>query len=104
MSDAIGQILPLAVGVALSAVPIIAVVLMLATPQARGNGLAFVFVLLGTLGPGIPVGIYVAMGDRAGRVLEDLKSWLAANNAAIMAVLGVVIGAKLLGDGISGLS
>ena len=84
--------------------PIIAVVPMLATPQARGNGLAFVFVLLGTLGPGIPVGIHFAMGDRAGRVLEDLKTWLAANNAAIMAVLGGVIGAKLLGGGISGLA
>ena len=29
---------------------------------------------------------------------------MAANNAAIMAVLLLVIGAKLIGDGISGLS
>jgi Sap, sulfolipid-1-addressing protein len=42
MSDAIGQVLSLGVGVALSPVPIIAVVLMLGTPRARTNGPAFV--------------------------------------------------------------
>ena len=41
MREAIGAILPLAVGVALSPVPIIAVVLMLGTPGGRTNGLAF---------------------------------------------------------------
>jgi threonine/homoserine/homoserine lactone efflux protein len=39
--QAIGDLLPLAVGVALSPVPIIAVILMLGTPQARSNGPAF---------------------------------------------------------------
>lgn len=62
-----------------------------------------VFVLVGTLGPGIPVAIYFAMGDRAAHILEDLKVWMSRNNAAIMAVICLVIGAKLLGDGISGL-
>src|SRR5215217_7714195 len=223
MGDAIGQVLPLAVGVALSPVPIIAVVLMLGTPRARGNGLAFlagwivgltivttivvvaaggagaednsepatwasvlkivlgvlllvvavrqwrsrpgadaepelpkwmktidtftpgrslaisaalagvnpknlllavsagaaiaatgvdtggqvaavaVFVLIGTLGPGIPVAVYFAMGKRAAHVLEEMKTWMAANNVAIIAVLCLVIGAKLIGDGVSGL-
>lgn len=42
VGDAIGQVLSLAVGVALSPVPIIAVVLMLGTPRARANGPAFV--------------------------------------------------------------
>ena len=42
MGEAIGQILPLAVGVAISPVPIIAVILMLVTPRARVNGPAFV--------------------------------------------------------------
>ena len=40
-ADAIGEILPLAVGVALSPVPIIAVVLLLATPRGRMTGGAF---------------------------------------------------------------
>ncbi|MGZ4736541.1 MAG: GAP family protein [Acidimicrobiia bacterium] len=42
LSQAIGDLLPLAVGVALSPVPIIAVILMLGTPRARSNGPAFV--------------------------------------------------------------
>ena len=62
-----------------------------------------VFVVVATLGPGIPVAIYVAMGDRAARLLDELKAWMGAHNSAIMAVLLLVIGAKLIGDGISGL-
>jgi threonine/homoserine/homoserine lactone efflux protein len=224
MADAIGQVLSLGVGVALSPVPIIAVVLMLGTPRARANGPAFVlgwivglavvgtivlvvaggadasenaepadwvgwlkivlgvllalvavrqwrgrprageeaampkwmraidrftpgrsvaiavalsainpknlllivaaaaaiaqtgvstgdqaialavFVLVGTLGPGAPVAIYFALGDRATRILDELKTWMAAHNSAIMAALCLVIGAKLIGDGISGLA
>ena len=41
MGQAIGQVIAFAVGVALSPVPIIAVVLMLATPKGRVNGPAF---------------------------------------------------------------
>jgi hypothetical protein len=41
MVQAIGQVLSFGVGVALSPVPIIAVVLMLATPKGRVNGPAF---------------------------------------------------------------
>ena len=41
LGPAIGDLLPSAVGVALSPIPIIAVILMLATPRARTNGLAF---------------------------------------------------------------
>jgi Sap, sulfolipid-1-addressing protein len=42
MGQAIGSSLPLAVGVALSPIPIIAVVLMLTSRRARSNGPAFV--------------------------------------------------------------
>lgn len=41
LSDAIGGLLPAAVAVALSPIPIIAVILMLDTPKARSNGPAF---------------------------------------------------------------
>jgi threonine/homoserine/homoserine lactone efflux protein len=222
MSEAIGQVLPLAVGVALSPIPIIGVVLMLATPRARLNSLAFlvgwiaglavvgtvvllvsgdaeaseqgapadwvnvlklvlgvlllgvalkqwrgrprageeatmpswmqaidtfrapkaaglavllsavnpknlllvvaaaaaisqtgdstgsqaaalaVFVAIGTLGPVAPVAIYFAMGERSKRILDELKAWMAHNNAAIMAAICLVIAAKLIGDGIAG--
>jgi threonine/homoserine/homoserine lactone efflux protein len=60
-----------------------------------------VFVIVGTLGPGAPVAIYFAMGARAKHVLDGLKAWMGAHNAAIMAVLCLVIGAKLIGDAVT---
>jgi hypothetical protein len=41
MSETIGSILPVAVGVAISPIPIIAVILMLFTTRAKVNSLAF---------------------------------------------------------------
>ena len=35
---------------------------------------------------------------------ERVKAWLAQNNAVIMTVFLLLIGAKLIGDGISALS
>jgi Sap, sulfolipid-1-addressing protein len=219
MGSAIGEILPLAVGVAISPIPIIAVVLMLSTPKGKGNGLSFllgwliglglvgvivllvadpagasedggsamwvgwlllvlgvlavligirswrgrpwgdeeppmpkwmsaidqftpgrslglgfllaalnpknltltvaaaaaiaagglsstdsyivlaVFVLIGTVGLAIPIGIFFLGGEKASETLAELRHWLAINNATIMAVLMVVIGAKLVGSG-----
>jgi threonine/homoserine/homoserine lactone efflux protein len=63
-----------------------------------------VFVAVGTLGPGLPVAIYFAMGVRAKHVLDGLRLWMGAHNSAIMAVLCLVIGAKLIGDAITGLA
>jgi threonine/homoserine/homoserine lactone efflux protein len=224
MEQAIGDILPLAIGVAISPVPIIAVVLMLGTPRARANGPAFaagwvagltivgaivlllasgnaaedtgepatwagalklvfgvlfllmaariwrgrpkpgqeapmpkwmqaidtftarkslgagvllsavnpknlaltiaaataiaqtgisggeqavalvVFVILGSLTILAPVAIYFLMGAKAKEILDGLKGFMAAHNAAIMTVLLFVLGAKLIGDAIAGLS
>lgn len=63
-----------------------------------------IFALIGTVGVGAPVVIYFAMGDRAGPILDRLKAWMGAHNAVIMALLCIVIGAKLVGDGIAGLA
>ena len=63
-----------------------------------------VFVILGTIGPGIPVGIYFLTGKRAAKILESLRGWMARENATIMAVLCLIIGAKLIGDAISALA
>jgi threonine/homoserine/homoserine lactone efflux protein len=63
-----------------------------------------VFVAIATLGPGLPVGIYFAMRERARTLLGELEGWLAAHNAAIMTVLCLIIAAKLIGDAISGLA
>lgn len=222
MSEAIGQILPLAIGVALSPIPIIAVVLMLGTPAGSRNGPAFVagwivglsvagalvlvlssssasdggdpadwvswvelvlgllllvvagrqwharpvpgaelelpgwmhaidrftsarsaamavalsainpknlllviaaaaaiaqtgipageqavslaiFVVLGAVGPAAPVVVYFTMRDRAIQILAELKDWMSRSNAVIMAVICLVLAAKLIGGGISGL-
>ena len=43
-----------------------------------------------------PVVIYFALGDRSGPILENLKDWMAHHNAAIMTVLMLVIGMKLV--------
>jgi hypothetical protein len=58
-----------------------------------------VFVVLGTIGLAIPIGIYFLGGDTAAQTLAELRHWLAINNATIMAVLMVVIGSKLIGGG-----
>ena len=224
MGDAIGQMLPFAIGVAISPMPIVAIVLMLVTPKAKSNGLAFllgwmlgivlvgtiallvvnpdnsgdsgsrptwvdwlelvlglllllvamrqwrsrphegeeaatpkwmgaldgftpakalgagmllsganpknllfivggastvaqtdvsgsqeavvwlIFTLIASVGVAAPVVIYFAMGERATATLERLKGWMAHSNTAIMAVLCVIIGAKLIGAAISGFS
>lgn len=64
MGEAIGQSLPLAVGVALSPVPIIAVVLILTTPRAQTNGPAFVLGWL--LGLGVVGAVMLALAGPAG--------------------------------------
>ncbi len=63
-----------------------------------------VFIVVGTLGPGAPVAIFFLMGERAHEILDGLKTWMAKENVVIMAVLCLIIGAKLVGDAISGLA
>lgn len=63
-----------------------------------------VFAVLATLTVAAPVAIYLSMGERSANLLGRLKGWMSRNNAVIMSVLCLVIGAKLIGDAISGLS
>ncbi len=72
-------------------------------PRRRRRRVAYaVFALIGDDRRRAPVVIYFALGDRAGPILDGLKTWMARNNAVIMAVLCLVIGAKLIGDAIAG--
>ena len=48
--------------------------------------------------------LVVALGNRSREPLEALRGWMARNNAVIMAVILVLIGAKLIGDAIAGFS
>jgi threonine/homoserine/homoserine lactone efflux protein len=63
-----------------------------------------VFILIGSLTILVPVIIYFVMGAKAKTILDDLKGFMTAHNAAIMTVLLLVLGAKLIGDAIAGFS
>lgn len=63
-----------------------------------------VFVAVGTTGVGTPVAIFHTLADRAGKVLQHMREWMARENATITAVLCLVIGTKLIGDAITALS
>jgi hypothetical protein len=45
-----------------------------------------------------------ALGDRSQRILAGLRDWMGQHNAVIMAVICLIIGAKLIGDAIGGFS
>jgi threonine/homoserine/homoserine lactone efflux protein len=73
--------------------------------RAGGQAIALaVFVVISTLGVGAPVAIYYFAGGRATKLLGELHDWMARENATIMAVICLIIGAKLIGDAITALS
>jgi threonine/homoserine/homoserine lactone efflux protein len=73
--------------------------------SAREEAIAFViFLVIASLGVGVPVAISLVLGDRAAATLEPLKAWLIRNNALIMGVLLLLIGATLVGEAIAGFS
>jgi len=85
MTEAIGAVLPLAIGVAISPITIFAVILMLFSARARQNGPAF---LAGWVGALTVVGSIVLVLAEAGRVGSDGSS---SNLAAMLkALLGVL--------------
>jgi hypothetical protein len=60
-----------------------------------------VYVALASITLIVPVVGYLAAQQRMAPVLDTMKVWLMANNATVMAVLFLVLGAKVLGDGIT---
>jgi hypothetical protein len=71
---------------------------------AGGNAIAMeiLFVVIASVSIAVPVIYMLVGGEGAKRTLEGWKAWLGANNAAVMAVLFIVIGAKLVGSGLDG--
>jgi hypothetical protein len=63
-----------------------------------------VFTVIASVGVAVPLVIYFSLGDRSAELLDGLKNWMARNNTAIMAVLCVIVGVKLIGDAITGFS
>jgi hypothetical protein len=62
-----------------------------------------VFAVIATIGVAVPVVIYFAMGTRSAELLGRFKGWMRRHNAVILAVVLLVIGVTLIGDGIGGL-
>ena len=62
-----------------------------------------VFVLLASLTVVAPVAYYLVAGERADATLQTMKTWLIRNNAAVISVLLLVFGVKLLAEGVQGL-
>ena len=62
-----------------------------------------VFAVVATIGVAVPVVIYLVMGTRSAGLLGRLRGWMRRNDAVILAVVLLVIGGMLIGDGISGL-
>lgn len=63
-----------------------------------------VYVLIASITILVPVLGYLLARRRMTPALDTMKAWLMVNNATVMAVLFVVLGAKVLGDGIAALS
>ena len=62
-----------------------------------------IFTLIAIVGVATPVVISFVMGNRSEELLQRLRMWMAHNSGVIMAVILLLIGVKLLGDGIAGL-
>lgn len=79
----------------------------IASSSATTGGMsvaAVLMVLIASLCTLLPLSVYVFGGDRSARVLGGWKAWMGRHNAAVMTVVLVVLGAKYVGDAISGLS
>jgi threonine/homoserine/homoserine lactone efflux protein len=73
-------------------------------PASQQVAVLLGFVLLASAGVLTPLLLSLALGDRSSEPLNRLRAWMARYNAVIMAVLFLLIGAKLIGDAVSGFS
>jgi hypothetical protein len=89
MGVAIGEILAPAMGVALDPIPVIIVILILLSPKARWNGVAYVIGALAGLTLG--VGIMLILADPANVDYED------GGPSTTASVLQLIIGIVLIG-------
>lgn len=73
-----------------------------ALPLSTGEtvGAVAVFTAIAALTVAVPVVAYLIAGARLDPTLDRTKAWLIANNTAVMAVLLLVFGVNLLGDGL----
>ena len=68
--------------------------------SANAVGSLIVFIVVASLTIAGPVVYFLLGGDDAKARLDEMKNWLALHNNAVMAVLFLVFGAKLIADGL----
>jgi hypothetical protein len=74
------------------------------TASSGGKIIALaLYVLIASLCVLLPLGVYLLGGTKAAAVLDGWKTWMGTNNAAIMATVFLILGAKFVGEAISGL-
>lgn len=76
----------------------------LGLPTGEAVGSLIVFVVVASLSIAAPVFYYLVGGEKAKARLDEMKDWLVLHNDAVMAVLLLVFGAKLIADGLPPLS
>ena len=92
MGDVIGDILPLALGVAISPIPIIAVILMLLAPQAKAASVGF---LVGwILGVTLVVTLAALLADPVDDSSADDASTFASVAKLVLGLLAVAVAAR----------
>ena len=70
---------------------------------ASAAALIVAFVVIASLSIAVPVVYTLVGGDGARRTLESWRAWLTVHDGAVMTVLFIVIGAKLVGMGLDGI-
>ena len=92
MGDVIGQLLPMAVGIAISPVPIIASILMLLSPRARSTSLGF---LLGWLaGIALVAAVFTSLSSVLPTGSADGPSPILGTVQLVLGVLLLLVAAK----------
>lgn len=92
MNEIIGDTLPLALGVAISPIPIIAAILMLLSPKARGTGLGF---LLGwVLGILVAVVVFTLLASVLPQPSDDTSKPIVGTLKVVLGVLLVLLAVR----------
>ncbi len=73
-------------------------------PEAQMWGAAAIFAVIASGGVLVPFSIYLVMGARAKVPLASVRTWMEGNTDGITLTILLIFGAKLVADGIAGLT
>lgn len=76
----------------------------LSLPPGEEIGALVIYIVIASLGVVVPVVWYLVAPQRAAGTLAGWRVWLVAHNALVMAIMLLIFGVVLIGQGISGLS